>query len=374
MNKPQHSSCSLSLKEVARSLDNRLKYMNDEKQFSCEGENVDDKLSEEVARIIVELELIMSISNELIIEYNQNQKDDLLKLTTKRPEAPPYLLSLVHLCAIYSALELLWVVAMKKFVFERASLIFDDDNCVPKSIIFCQSRLKMIHFKGKKLLASRDILRITMLVWTVCRQNTFTNMMLERNLKRILATLLCLGLKVNNVTVHEDTFDTLKFETVQDSSEGDVTAESRCHLESVIDRFKHDKSHIIKINLLFSKGTTWLRTAGGRLTTRLLLEEDGLKSLMLAFLDGVTDGAESQELQQKVAMYVTSVPKTHDSSLFLTSICCQLVPVIRYAVMNEDKTLLRVCALISERLAIVSCSITETAVFRVLAEVALLQI
>ncbi len=90
----------------------------------------------------------------------------------------------------------------------------------------------------------------------------------------------------------------------------------------------------------------------------------GLEAVLQGYLDGYVDSPHALEIQQKLAIILTSVPestskgdissKKAEAEEYYLSLCKQLVPLYILGVRNEEVTLVRVLSLVISRLATVA--------------------
>ena len=132
-----------------------------------------------------------------------------------------------------------------------------------------------------------EILSYVITIHRVCQVSTFTTMMLERNMSRILVCLLLL--------------------CEQKESEG-----AKKGAEVLLEEIMTVKNKLVLVKGLRSllRGSITLRKRAVGMLTALLLEEGGLDAVLQAHLEGLEES--NGEAQAGVAKLITSVPVAMD--------------------------------------------------------------
>jgi len=104
------------------------------------------------------------------------------------PPPPATLMSIMQLRAIYTAIEIVWVGAIRSFVKSKANS-FEDYDSLPPSMLVGVEGIEGLYGHAE---ATSDVFNSISIILAVCKVSFFTNMMLERNMKRILVTLIIL--------------------------------------------------------------------------------------------------------------------------------------------------------------------------------------
>jgi hypothetical protein len=124
-----------------------------------------------------------------------------LKCGEKPPPPSSTLISIMQLRAIYTAIEVIWVIGAKfTFAEEYKKARFSDYDLTPPSMLLNKDQIDELYTRrlsstegsgndGEKV---DSVFKYIETILCVCKVTTFTSMMLERNMKRILVTLILL--------------------------------------------------------------------------------------------------------------------------------------------------------------------------------------
>lgn len=168
------------------------------------------------------------------------------------PPPPETIMSIMQLRAIYTAIECIWVGGIRSFVKSRASG-FDDGNNTPPSMLFKREIVDDLYSH----LETDDIFGHISTILETCRVNFFMKMMLERNISRILITLILLKENQRSKNLIRELLDSsmYKYQVV-------------CALRSLLG------------------SSLEVTTVSSRCLTQIMLSDGGLNAIMLSFLDG----------------------------------------------------------------------------------------
>ena len=150
-----------------------------------------------------------------------------------------------------------------------------------------------------------EVLVYVITIHRVCQISTFTSMMLERNMGRILACLLL----------------------ICENSACQQTAEKAMRQ---LEEMKAVKNKLVLVKGLRSllRGSKGIRKRVIAILTELLVEEGGLDAVLQAQLEGVDEG--NADALAGVAKLITSVPAAVDKVMWVSSIYFTLLSIYSY--------------------------------------------
>ena len=223
---------------------------------------------------------------------------ELLKNESLDQKALP-LISINHLRVIYTAVEILWCVGLQDFIYRvsglklpaspipKAQLVRSNvikylasSNC-PDEITVGQQE-KAIH--GRKIV---DAYRATNLIKQVIFNDNFSNIMLCRNLDRVILAFISLSdfsstYRISNSS-SEETLS--RFSDAAEDHSGLLIADADAALKDIVS--SPFKATVVTKLRVFSKGPAYIRSRASRMLTEVLLSESGgLEAVLVGYLAG----------------------------------------------------------------------------------------
>jgi hypothetical protein len=188
----------------------------------------------------------------------------------KEGTTSPMLISIQNMRVIYTFLELLWHWGMKKHILTLSeNLNLPDDLSQPKSLLVNKDLMEFLTLtdksKGKisiplDIEIFNDLLRCTKVLNDIVTDEMFAHQMLERNINRILLSLIVLKRDRPNEETVVNLLNSLK--------------------ES---NFRHI---IISRMRVFVSATSWLRNDVSQILADVIQSEKGVESVIRAYLEG----------------------------------------------------------------------------------------
>ena len=234
------------------------------------------EISLEASRVIAVIdsgEYFTSLSNSLknIVDHMQAMTEldkstlqgrhPIKNLASGTPPPPPpnALVSIMQLRAIYTALEIMWILAMRDFAMTKGGMA--DYDSLPSAMLLDKEKIEFLFGERANThhyIATADKILWMKLIFSVCSVSAFTNMMLERNMKRIMCCLLLL------------------------KDEPDA----RSMLNELVSSNRYKYLIVCSLRSLLSSNSTSLKKDSSTLLTHILVKNDGLDAVLRSYLDG----------------------------------------------------------------------------------------
>lgn len=280
-----------------------------------------------------------------------NQVTTQINRTNKPTISPPTnLISLVHLISLNTAIETLygWVIhlfnahVMKVDIVEH---IYPKTLSIPKDD-FIGMRDTLVK---ESINDHQNIFLYIKCLYCIVLSKTFKGWLLQRNLKRIILSLLCV--------IHDDS----------KKQPSEAIAAAQVLLDELV--YNKEINHLVVSELRWAaQGSNAIKLAASRTMTAILLSENGLYAVLLGYLQGVTDDPNYMKVLLGVAKLVGSVPSTRSKAEYFGIICPQLIDNYYYAIEHKDTVLMKVCVMIVIRISKVCPELCDTLLVQPLAQ------
>eukprot|EP01041_Mallomonas_annulata_P011753 gene11753-24649_t len=186
--------------------------------------------------------------------------------------------SLNQLRTIYTTIELLWVCLIQKFLEVEVGNRVLQDLMYPKSFLLSKVVLDNIQ-RLVPIVNDSIVLESTVVMHSITKINLFRSLMLERNIGRILLSLLLLSRKESVSTSTEGGLHNAREQLQLLLQENDVSVKS----------LLMEECHSILNHTISSSTTTtrvpWLRTVISRFLSLLMTSSYGLESYLSCHLN-----------------------------------------------------------------------------------------
>ena len=244
---------------------------NTQKSFASQVSTSSDNIVNIIHSIFPKLKEIVSTLKDLIdLEGTvDDDRNPIQKLNhnSKPPPPPSTIMSIMQLRAIYTSIELIWCIAIEDYVSLKSEI--NETISFPSSMLLDFNLFKEIVELNKSTIDPSVSLKDTIFCYiktinSICEIKGFTNMMRERNLKRVLLSLIVL-------------------KTVNDEA-NDVANEASDMLDDIILNGKNKLLTINSLRLIMT-GNDSVRKEAGYYLTNLLMSKGGLYSILLSFLE-----------------------------------------------------------------------------------------
>jgi hypothetical protein len=312
------------------------------------------------------------------------------------PLPPPTILTIQQLRYIYTAVELVWSWGMKSSVQIVGGVAFKYYSAAPTALLLTETVLKLANdiikrYENVETQIMNDIViaqqRLSQLfdrakcMRTLSLSKVFSSMLIQRNLKRIVITLLLLS-EFPTTSLQKQSVSTrvVGHANLLQANIMSLRTNARTELlDIVFDSSSQLKSAcVIALRTLATVGNSpnnrWVVQAGGRLLTDIIMSPRGVEATLLAYLQGVTDDPDSVNLQVKVAKLITTVPAQLASSSsgnatakdqYLRNVSVQIAEIFRFAMKIKDLVLQKVCVMMITRIAAADSLLCSTHIFSV---------
>ena len=135
------------------------------------------------------LKLVCFIEKESAVEQEYTTTNHQEK--TRSPAAPKILLSISHLRAVYTVIEVLWSWTIKVYYDESVKPVLDD-AIHPKSLLLSKIILDTIHQCAHQC-DPYNLYEYVSLISRVIQCPVFGKFMIDRNYRRVVSTLMLLS-------------------------------------------------------------------------------------------------------------------------------------------------------------------------------------
>ncbi len=291
---------------------------------------------------------------------------------TGQARAPANLLSINAMRSIYTLMELLWVWGILPCLNVQVASFFNPSAREPKLEIY-QDRLGQA--LPKSLLCSKQFIETLLPMtpeavealqvgcWTRLKSYTitahhplFSNFVLGRSIGRILYGLvLYTGPPVNGreINVTRIIAVTPGGESGEEGGEPLPKQALRILQSIALTRqgYGQNKAEVVSGLRMASQSLGWVKRRCAQLMRVLLLSDRGLEAVFQGYLDGQLESAHLSKMVQQVVLLVTSLPAAMDKDTYFGYIVQQTVPLLVYGVRNEDKVLVNLLCMLSNRMA-----------------------
>ena len=294
--------------------------------------------------------------DEVVKEIEVSEKEQPKHLVNKIDRSikptiipPTNLISLVHLISINTAIEALygWVIHLFNASVMKVDIV---EHIYPKTLsIPMEDFVDMRDALSKEAKSGyQNIFLCIKCLYSIVLSKAFKGWLLQRNLKRIILSLLCM---------------------INDDSNGQ-TAETVVAAKGLLDDLAYDKeiNHLVVSELRWAaQGSNTIKLAASRVMTAILQSENGLYAVLLGYLQGVTDDPNYMKVLLGVAKLVGSVPSSSSKLDYFNIICPQLIDNYHYAIKQKDIVLMKVCVMIIVRISKVCPELCDTLIIQPLA-------
>ena len=215
--------------------------------------------------IVSTLKDLIELEGSVDGDRNPIQK---LNHNSKPPPPPSTIMSIMQLRAIYTSIELIWCIAIEDYVSLKSEI--NETISFPSSMLLDFNHFKQIVESNKSTIDPSVSIKYSIFCYiktinSICEIKGFTNMMRERNLKRVLLSLIVLKIETNDET-------------------NDVANEASDMLDHIILNGKNKLLTINSLRLIMT-GNDSVRKEAGYYLTNLLMSKGGLYSVLLSFLE-----------------------------------------------------------------------------------------
>lgn len=259
------------------------------------------------------------------------------------------LLSVQNLRLVYTAIEVLWQSSICATVHKQADFVLPT-SAYPSSLLIPKKTMDCLAEASTGCAVSEVYAQIECMRKVVC-DDTFSGLMLQRNLDRILLTYYTLALPQPDGSLHAHS--AMATAELQSLAEGPFA------------------SMIVTKLRGFTRGPAWLRDASLSTLTSILQGKGGLETVLSGYLEGThhyvlfavkvyginaticdivmrqtnllyhavgsLDSAHAAALQAHVAKLVTSPPAGADKAQYLQNMGSQALDLVLYGLFKNDK-------------------------------------
>jgi hypothetical protein len=283
--------------------------------------------------------------------------------STGTPLPPPTILTIQQLRYVATAVEIVWTWGMSGIIKLLGNLELKSDQATPTSLLVTQQLLGSFSLSqpAQECDAARlcaALYRRTNCVMRLALSKVFSSMLIQRNLSRILVSLLLVttfpqGKPKDIVLSAQEDLDSLMFHSSQALRSACVVA-LRC----------------------VTRANKWLVTGGGRTLTKVIMSAKGVECVLMAYLQGVSDDPASIDLQVKVAKLITTAPAQSSDvgdrcdfskEDYFANISVQVLDAYQLGLKLKDLVFQKVCVMMITRIAACSPDLCRTLVIEPLA-------
>jgi hypothetical protein len=283
--------------------------------------------------------------------------------STGTPLPPPTILTIQQLRYVATAVEIVWTWGMSGIINLLGNLELKSDQATPTSLLVTQQLLGSFSLSqpAQECDAARlcaALYRRTNCVMRLALSKVFSSMLIQRNLSRILVSLLLVttfpqGKPKDVVLSAQEDLDSLLFHSSQALRSACVVA-LRC----------------------VTRANKWLVTGGGRTLTKVIMSAKGVECVLMAYLQGVSDDPASIDLQVKVAKLITTAPAQSSDvgdrcdfskEDYFANISVQVLDAYQLGLKLKDLVFQKVCVMMITRIAACSPDLCRTLVIEPLA-------
>ena len=197
------------------------------------------------------------------------------------PPAPEYLLSINHLRAIYTSLEIIWHWGILPFTGPVATI---DNQLEHPSSLFL--KLNFLCKVRNELVDSNDLSTIYLYINTmsnICKCTLFNSLMLDRVLPRILISCMVLQHECHQPCNNINNYKHIKLD---EDITNCIKKSTRKILYDFVNGHFNEKVLVIYCLKYASNGPPWMQTLSTRIMTHILLSDDGLEAVIRGSAQG----------------------------------------------------------------------------------------
>lgn len=274
------------------------------------------------------------------------------------------LLSVQSLRVVYTVVELLWQWGMAPTLLALSPEYMPPVLQFPSSLLAQKRSIEWVSAQLTSAPATvATIIKLTSTMAAIISNDTFSGLMLQRNLDRLMFSYLVLSNsdKVNSFPNDEDAA------LCKEMSSSDITTEAVVSLRNL---YEGPFASVVVSKLRsFTKGPPWLRDASCAILTNILQGPRGVETVLSGYLDGTSvlctlrilyssdllllcfffmlfyalgslDSAYAAALQAHVAKLITTAPAGFTASekeTYFVSITEQVKDLLLYGLFKNDK-------------------------------------